>query len=439
MLRTEGFQKYLHNVSWLFADKVIRLLSVLLTSVFITRFLGPVHFGQLNYASALVGIFFAFTSMGLDDILTRDLVRNPERRDTLMGTAAAIKLGGSILLLITVLSIALAKHLPSLTVWMVLLIASAELMKPLLVIEPWFHSQVQGRVVAKYSIAQSVVSTIFKLGLVYFKASLIWFAAASAVELMALVVGAYIAYHRNGLHVRTWNFSAKLARQLLTQSWPLLLFGIALYVQAKIDQVMIGDLLRHPGAEASADAEVGQYSAALKMIEAMGFLPTIVVGTLAPAITRARSQSRELYLDRIVNQYRLMFSLFLVTAIPLFFLAEPMMVLLFGEQYRASGWLLSLFAIRLFFTNMGVAKMSFITNEGLFRIALVMSVVGAVCNIALNYVLIPPFKSVGAIWAMIISTFISNFLVDLLFRESRPNFGYTMQGILTFWRFHRAK
>jgi Na+-driven multidrug efflux pump len=82
--------------------------------------------------------------------------------------------------------------------------------------------------------------------------------------------------------------------------------------------------------------------------------------------------------------------------------------------------------------------MSFITNEGLFRISLVMSIVGAVCNIVLNYFLIPPFKSVGAIWAMIISFFVSNFLLDLCFRESRPNFGWMMKGIATFWKFHRA-
>ena len=106
-----------------------------------------------------------------------------------------------------------------------------------------------------------------------------------------------------------------------------------------------------------------RYSVALKMIESLGFLPSIVVASLAPAITRARLENQELYVTRIVNQYRLMFVMFLVTAVPLYFLAQPFMVLFFGEEYRPAGYLLSLFAIRLFFTNMGVAKMSFITNE----------------------------------------------------------------------------
>jgi O-antigen/teichoic acid export membrane protein len=197
---------------------------------------------------------------------------------------------------------------------------------------------------------------------------------------------------------------------------------------------MIGDILRKTLGEAGANAEVGQYSAALKMIESLGFVPGIVVASLAPAITRARAQDRKLYEDRLVNQYRLMFILFLVVSVPLYFVAEPAMVLLFGEKFRMAGYLLSLFAIRLFFTNMGVAKASFITNESLFKYSLVTSVVGAVLNITMNYLLIPTYQSIGAIWAMIGSFFVSIFLVDLFFKEARPNFGWMMKGIGTFWK-----
>ena len=110
------------------------------------------------------------------------------------------------------------------------------------------------------------------------------------------------------------------------------------------------------------------------------------------------------------------------------------MVLLFGEKFRMAGYLLSLFAIRLFFTNMGVAKSSFITNESMFKYSLVTAVIGATLNITMNYLLIPTYQSIGAIWAMIGSFFVSIFLVDLFFKEARPNFGWMMKGIFTFWK-----
>ncbi|MEO8733141.1 MAG: flippase, partial [Flavobacteriales bacterium] len=381
-----GFHKYLKNTSWLFADKIVRLVAVLVTSIFVTRYLGPELFGQLNYASAFVGIFFALTSMGLDGIVVRDLVRTPERRDQLLGTAATIKLGGAILLFITVTLLALAKHMEGLTLAMVLVIAAAEFVKPLGVIEQYFLSQVNGRTTAAVNIAQSLIASSFRLALILVHAPLIWFAWAYIIEALAGVLGDLIAYRYHGAVWRAWRYSKETARYLLSQSWPLVIYGLALYVQAKIDQVMIGDILTKTIGEAAANAEVGQYSAALKMIEALGFLPSIVVASLAPAITRAKAQDHVLYEQRLVNQYRLMFSLFLVVSVPLFFFAEPVMSLLFGEKFAMAGYLLHLFAIRLFFTNMGVAKSSFITNESMFRYSLITSVVGAVLNISMNYV-----------------------------------------------------
>ncbi|MBK6408195.1 MAG: flippase [Flavobacteriales bacterium] len=415
-------------------DKVVRLGAVLITSIFVTRYLGPELFGQLNYASAFVGIFFALTAMGLDDILIRDIVRRPDRRDQLMGTAAAIKLGGAVVLFITVMTLAFAKNMDTTTIMMVFLIASAEFLKPLVVVEQYFYSQVKGRTAAQVNMITVIIASLFRLGLIVVHAPLVWFAWAYIIEMGASAIGFLIAYRREGSTWKNWRYSKETALYLLRQSWPLVIYGLALYVQAKIDQVMIGDILKHTLGEKGALEEVGQYSAALKMIEALGFVPGIVVASLAPAITRARATDRKLYEDRLVNQYRLMFILFLLVSVPLFFIAEPVMVLLFGEKFRMAGYLLSLFAIRLFFTNMGVAKSSFITNESMFKYSLVTAVVGATLNITLNYLLIPTYQSIGAIWAMIGSFFVSIFLVDLFFKEARPNFGWMMKGIFTFWK-----
>ncbi|MBV6406204.1 MAG: flippase [Flavobacteriales bacterium] len=438
MLRTEGFRKYLGNTSWLFGEQVVRLVVVLVTGIYVARYLGDALFGQLNYATGFVGVFFALSAMGVDQIVVRDLVQRPERRDELLGTAAFIKLVGSLLLLAVVLIATFAKGMDALTATLVIIIAGAELLRPFSVIEHHFMAQVQARRSVQVQFAQVLVSAAFKLALIALKASLVWFAWVYVLETFVLAVGYTLALARDGGSWRAWKVSRSTLRYLVGESWPMLVYGVALYIQAKIDQVMIGDLLTATLGQEAAYAEVGQYSVALKMIEAMGFLPVIVQKSLAPAITRAKVQDPALYADRLLNQYRLMFLLFLVTSVPLYFLAEPLIILLYGEAFAPAGALLSLFAIRLFFTNMGVAKASFITNEGLFRYALLTAVVGAGLNIAINYFLIPPFKSIGAIWATIGSFLVSIFLLDLLFPRTRANLRWMLQGMFTFWRFHRA-
>jgi O-antigen/teichoic acid export membrane protein len=438
MIRSEGFRRYFANTSWLLVERVVRLVVVLGTGILVARYLGPSLFGQLNYATGFVGIFFALTTMGLDEIVVRDLVKHPERRDALLGTAAVIKFLGSLLLVVLVLLSSLFKDMDGLTASLVVVIAAAELLRPFGVVDWYFMAEVRSKQTVVVQMVQVVVSALFKIGLVYFGAPLLWFAWVYVLETLTLSIGYVLAYGRAGHSWRSWKYDRKEAGYLMQQSWPLIIFGMALYVQAKIDQVMIGDMLRtRLGAEA-ANAEVGQYSNALKMIEALGFLPVIVQKSLAPAITRAKALGNGQYEDRLLNQYRLMFLMFLVTAIPLYFLAEPLMVLLFGEAFRPSGVLLSLFAIRLFFTNMGVGKSSFITNESLFKYSLLTGVVGAAVNIGMNYLLIPPFKSVGAIWATIGSFTISIFLMDLLFKNTRENLKWMCIGIISFWKFHRA-
>ena len=438
MLAHAGFRKYFANTSWLFIERIVRLGVVLGTGILVARYLGPELFGQLNYATGFVGIFFALTTLGLDEIIVRDLIKQPHKRDELLGTAAVLKFAGSLVLVLLVTFSALVKDISGLTATMIIIIGASELLRPFMVVDWYYMANVRSKETVMVQMAQVMISGVAKIVLVIMKADLIWFAWVYVLEGAALGLGYVILYARGGETVRAWRYTKQMCGYLLGQSWPLIIYGMALYVQAKIDQVMIFDVLKDRVGESAANEEVGQYSNALKMIEALGFLPVIIQKSLAPAITRAHGQSPRLYADRLLNQYRLMFVMFLATSVPLFFLAEPLMVFLFGEEFRPSGFLLKLFAIRLFFTNMGVGKTSFITNESLFKYSLLTAVVGALLNIGMNWVLIPEYKSIGALWATIGSFTVSIFLMDLFFKDTRKNFGWMMKGIGTFWRLHRV-
>jgi len=125
--------------------------------------------------------------------------------------------------------------------------------------------------------------------------------------------------------------------------------------------------------------------------------------------------------------------------LPLYFVAEPLIVWLYGEEFKAAGHLLALFAVRLVFSYMGVAKGSFIVNEGLFKFSLVSAIVGASVNIGLNWLLIPTMHSNGAIWATLISFFISVYVMDLTTARTRVNFRMLTAGIFTFWKIRAVK
>lgn len=439
MLKVPGLKKYAKNTSWMFLERIVRVLVVFAVGIPVTRYLGDARFGELNYAMGWVGLFLSMSTLGLEEIVVRDLVRYPNKRDELLGTSFVLRSLGATLMVLVVTALSFWRGNAELTVMMVFIIAFAELFRGVSVIDQYYQSKVQAGKTVRIQMVQVFASAGFKLALVMLKAPLIWFAVAVVLETVVLGFGYLYVYRVDGHLARKWKASFSTAKYLMGQAWPLIIFGLALFVQARVDQVMIGDILGKTLGKEAGDKEVGQYSVALKMIEALGFIPVVLQKSLAPAITGAKDKSTVLYRDRLLNQYRLMFLMFLVTAIPLYFLAEPIIVFLYGEEFRPAGFLLSLFAIRLFFTNMGVGKTSFITNESLFRYSLLTAIVGASINIGMNYFLIETFKAKGAILATIGSFTVSIFLLDIFFKNTRWNFKLMLIGILTFWKVHRVK
>ena len=446
MIRSEGSRNIIKGLSWLFVERVLRLGVVLVTGIYVARYLGDTIFGHLNYATGFVGLFFALGSAGIDDILVRDLVKYPEKRNELLGTGAMIKLFGAILMVICATLGAILKDMDGLTVALIVVISSAELLRPFTVIDHWFMAEMKARRSAIAQIVQVVASSSAKFALVgamHFgyltpQGALIWFAWVYVIENTVLAAAYLIVFARAGGNWREWRSTGPMVRYLLRESWPMLIYGMALYIQARIDQVMIKDMLTQSKGEDAAFAEVGQYSVALRMIEALSFPTVILVKSLAPAINKARERSQALYKDRLLNQYRLMFLTFLAMGIPLYLIAEPVITFFFGEEFRPAGFLLALFSIRLFFTNMGMGKGSFIVNESLFKYSLFTAVVGATTNIAVNWLMIPLYASKGAIIATMISFTMHIFVIDLFVPRMRENLGLMMKGIFTFWRFHRA-
>lgn len=420
-------QKVISNSGWLFADNILRLAVGLFINAWVARYLGPESFGQINYATAFVALFMTFSTLGLDSIVVRDIIRDPLCKEQVLGSALLLKFAGGVAtLLLTLISICLIRPDDGITHWLVGIIAAGSIFQAFDTISFWFQSQYRSKLTVYAKHAAFLLVVIVKVTLIQVEAPLIAFAWAGLAEVIVGSIGLVVTYRLVGNHITTWRANLTRSRKLISDSWPLILSGIAIFIQARIDQVMLGEMV--------GNSEVGQYSVAMNLIEVFGFIPMVVQSSVAPSITEAKLAGEKQYYERLLNLYRLMFILFMVTSIPIFLFSTRLVVMVYGPKYQAAGVLLSLFAIRLFFANMGVAKGLFITNENLFRYSLLCAVSGSIINVVLNYVLIPRYASVGAIWAMIASFFITTFFIDIFYTDVRNNLKVMLKGILTPWK-----
>jgi len=423
-------QKYFKNISWLVSEKVFTLFTALLVNIYVARYLQPENFGLLNYAISFVGIFTAFTALGLDQILVRELSQRPEQKNQILGTGFGLKIGGSFVLCLLMITIILVMNNGALLNTMILIIAGAEIFRAFEVINSYYQSRIESKYIVQVQMLATMAGNVIKVGLVLNGAPLVWFAWVILLNAMFNASGFLFNYRRKDGSPLKWKFNKVLSLKILRESWPLAIHGVALLTQARIDQVMLGRLINN--------AEVGQYSVALRFIEIFAFTPIILVNTFMPALSKAKTISEELYHNRLINFYRLMFLMFIVVAVPIFFLAEDTIVFLYGDEYKPAGVLLSLFSIRLFFTNMGVAKSVYTVNESLFKYSLLCTILGAITNIGINLILIPVYGSIGALIATVVSFSLSDFIVDLFYKKTRKNQYMIFRGICSFWKLKDA-
>lgn len=223
-----------------------------------------------------------------------------------------------------------------------------------------------------------------------------------------------------------WRTDRARVSHLLRESWPLAVSGFAISTQAYADQLVLGLML---GGD-----ELGQYAAALRLVGVFAFVPMVVQTVAAPEITRAKRDDEILYQRRLHSLYRLMFGIFVITALPLIVLGPLATRLLFGASYAGAAALIPWLAFRLFFTNFGIARGIFVTNEGLFRFALVTSIAGAVANIGLNLLLVPHWGARGAIVASFVSFALTVFALEVFQPRARLNLRLMLCAIALPWR-----
>ncbi len=410
-----GFVKYFKNTSWLFAEKIFRIITVLFVGIWMARYLGPEKFGLYNYAISFAGIFMAISTLGLDSIVVRELVKAENQANELIGTAFWLKLITAVLALLFLLFAIQFTENDSYTNILILIIASATIFQSFNVVDMYFQSQVLSKYMVYANIISLFISSLVKITLIINQAPLIAFAWVILFDSIVLALGFIYFFLKNStLKIKKFPFRTTITIVLLRDSWPLILSGIAIAIYMKIDQVMINAMLNSKA--------VGEYAAAVQLSEGWYFIPVVITASLFPAIINAKKQSKQLYDARLQKLYDLMVWAAITIALPVTFLSDWLTNLLYGDQYHQVGGVLSIYIWAGVFVFLGVANGKWLIIENLQKFAMMNTIAGAIINIVLNYVLIPSIGILGAAWATLIAYAFSGYILLVAFKKTRRSF-----------------
>ncbi len=388
-------QRILKNIGWLLIEKVFRIgLGVAVLS-YLARYLGPGQFGLLNYAISFVALFSAFASLGLDTIVVRELSRRPEAEDVLLGTACVLKiLGGFVAGMLCLTAIVFIHPEQEIVYSLVAVMLLGFIFQVFDVIDLWFQSQLQSFYSSVARIGASLFMVFVKIAMIYLGASLIAFAWAISLELLLVSISLIAAYRATGKSVTEWTASIKQAIQLLRDSWPLILSGLFIMIYMRMDQVMLAELF--------SEEEVGLYSVAVRLLEFWYIIPMIVASSTYPSIVSAVHESG-LFYQRLQRLYDVMVLLGYAAIVATTLTGSWFIAILFGQEYRSAGPMLNILIWSILFTNLGIARSSFLMAKNWTRLHTISVFMGCIINVALNYILIPLYGGMGAAIATCVS------------------------------------
>lgn len=426
LIRHQGFRRYFGNTSWMMAEQLLRIIAGLFVGIWIARYLGPEKFGIFSYILSFTAIFAGIAKLGLDGIVVRELLRDPEKRDVYLGTAFWLKIFGAFLAIAVMAAIMPFTNNDLTTNIYILIVASGMLCQSFEVVEFYFQSQVRARTISICKLVQLSISSIVKIYLVLNEFELIGFVIVAAFDALTLSVSYFIVYkiHEKGGFYK--NFNSNVAGQLLKDSWPLIFSAILVSVYMRIDQIMIKEML--------GEHEVGIYSTAVRLSEAFYFVPMLVTASLYPAILSAKSQSEELYKKRLQRLYAFMVWMAVVIALPMTFLSDWLILLLYGQSYQGAGSVLMVHVWSAIFVFLGVSFGKYLIVENLAAVAFRRTLFGALSNIALNYWLIPIYGVLGAAVSTFFAQFFANYLFDIFDRRLRQQLIMKTQALFMPWK-----
>jgi O-antigen/teichoic acid export membrane protein len=401
------------NISWLFFDKIIRILGGLFIGVWVARYLGPNDFGILNYALAYTALFLLFVKLGLDQIVVRELVKIPQQTNKLLGTAFGLKIAGAFIAIIVVFISLTVIQTDSFTKIIIFLLSFNFIAQSLDVIDFFYQSKVLSKYVVIARNSAFLISSLLKIYFIINGYSVLYFAIANCLDFFIAGFLLLIIYTKTGNLISQWRFSSKIAKKFIKFCWPLAISTFLITVHMSIDQVMIGNMLDKE--------QVGIYSIAVRLAEAWYFIPAVIVNTLMPYFVELREKNKDLYHFRLTQLYSLMFWMGVGVGGFVIFFGEDIIGLLFGESY-VGGYKALVFNIwNGIFVSQAIARGIWMISENLQQYRLYNNLIVVNLNIIINIFLIPSMGISGAAIATLLTQFSGTWIFSFLWKPLRAS------------------
>ena len=413
VFKNEVSGKIIKNSGWLVSDKIFGMIIGVFITAITARYFGPELFGQFNYVLALVSIFTALSTLGLETLTVKYIIEKDYDEGMVLCTSFFLRIIGGIILTITSASvIQLIEPNARELHFLVLIMSFTMVVKSFEVIEYWIRAHQKAKISSVIRILVYIFTAVLKLLVVYYSGNLIHLSLVYMVDGIITGIALVIVYFKIREEKSIWRVNLHYAAKILSKCWYLILSGLMVTLYMRIDQVMLGYLIQDR-------SEIGYFSAAVRIAEMWYFIPMAVITAFTPVIMNKKKTDQNGYIKSVQLLYSIMAWMGICFGIVILFLSKPIIEIIYGQEYLKAATILSISIWAGTFAMLGSARSIWLICEGLQKYTLIYTFGGLLINISLNILLIPHFGSHGAAISTLVSQFATSIIILVFFKKTR--------------------
>lgn len=404
--------KTVKNATWIIVCKIIQAGLTLVVTMLSSRVLGPAGYGLINYAMSIVTFLAPIMYLGFTSVLVQEIVQHPELEGETLGTAVAMSFFSSLVCIGGVAAfVSIANKGETETLIVCLLYSVLLIFQSVEIIVYWF----QAKLLSKYSsltiLAAFIAVSLYQLWVLFTGKSIYWFAISNALNYFLIASILIIIYKKLG--GQKLSFSFNTFRRMFARSKYYIISDMMITIFAQTDRIMIKLML--------GDSQTGYYSAAVTCATMTGFVFTAIIDSMRPTILEAKKDNTPGYELNLKRLYNIVIYLSMLQSLLITLLSGLIVRILYGSDYAAAVPALRIVAWYTTFSYIGSVRNIWILAEGKQKYLLCINMLGAVANVALNFLLIGKFGINGAAFASLITQIFTNVIIGFIFKDIRQN------------------
>ena len=439
---TDRARRITKNSLWVLISRIVEIVTGLLALALVARYLGVADFGMYSLTMAVVWTISPFLILGLPRILMRDIAQDNQRATDLIRVAVQIVvfLGAPIFILGFIVALfAFPQSKTALAIAISFAGIVFVVLKRILVALFSAHEKMN------YETFFTLVNACayFLLTWLCIKADLGFislFIAFSLANVSDLAIAFFLA--RPLVSFRDFfSLDREQLSYIIRESLPLVFSHALFQGQQYLGVFMLGFLC--------TAADVGIFQAPFRVFARLQLFPAIIMMALAPLLSQLSAGG--VARDELRRVLQTAHKFVLIAGLPLaiigYFLADDVVVAMFGSKFAASASVLQVLMPALPVSFMMVFFDNILTTLRKQRYAVMSTAAGLAALFIASLVLVPLQRADGAAMASLIAFYITAALMALSMNDVvslasfardaiRPVFAAVVMGALTYF-FHR--